>query len=103
MGFFDKIKQGLKKTLQTLNTDVRDLFKSEGRLVDDAFLKDLMGVLVKTDMGIQASQAIVDEINARFRTRVMHMDELLASAKPKLNDLLAQPECRSGLPCKGRP
>ncbi len=92
MGLFDKIKQGLKKTLQTLNTDVRDLFKSEGRLVDDAFLKDLTGVLVKTDMGIQASQAIVDEINARFRTRVMHMDELLASAKPKLNDLLAQPE-----------
>ena len=30
MGFFDKIKQGLKKTKQLLNTDVRDLFKSKG-------------------------------------------------------------------------
>src|SRR5690349_11050410 len=29
MGFFSKIKQGLVKTKQLLNTDVRDLFKSE--------------------------------------------------------------------------
>jgi fused signal recognition particle receptor len=92
MGFFDKIKQGLKKTLQTLNTDVRDLFKNEGRLVDDVFLEELMGILVRTDMGVPAAQAIVDEISAKYRSRVMQMDELLASAKPKLNELLAQPE-----------
>ena len=41
MGFFDKLKDGLTKTTQLLNTDIRDLFKSEGRLVDDAFLDEL--------------------------------------------------------------
>ncbi len=92
MGFFDKIKQGLKKTAQLLNTDVRDLFKSEGRLVDEAFLEELMAVLIKTDMGVQASQAVVDEIGKQFRARVMQMDDLLATVKAKLKQLMAQPE-----------
>ena len=58
MGLFDKIKQGLKKTAQILNTDVRDLFKSEGRLVDQVFLDELLGILIKTDMGVQSAQTI---------------------------------------------
>jgi fused signal recognition particle receptor len=92
MGFFDKIKQGLKKTSQLLNTDVRDLFKSQGRLVDEAFLEELLGILIKTDMGVQAAQAIVEEVSAKYRARVMQMAELLASVKAKLKELLAQPE-----------
>src|SRR5262245_39154438 len=40
-GFFARIKDGLKKTTQLLNTDIRDLFKGEGRLVDDAFIEEL--------------------------------------------------------------
>jgi fused signal recognition particle receptor len=90
MGLFDKIKQGLKKTAQLLNTDVRDLFKSEGRLVDESFLDELLGILIKTDMGVQSAQAIVDEIGATFRARVMQLDELLASVKAKLEELMAQ-------------
>ena len=39
MGFFDKFKQGLQKTTQLLNTDIRDLFKAQGRLVDESFLE----------------------------------------------------------------
>ena len=34
MGLFDKLKQGLTKTTQLLNTNVRDLFKAQGRLVE---------------------------------------------------------------------
>ncbi len=92
MGLFDKIKQGLKKTLATLNTDVRDLFKTEGRLVDDAFLEDLLEVLIKTDMGVQAANAIVDDVRVQFRGRVVQMDDVLATIKQKLRVLLAQPE-----------
>ena len=92
MGLFDKIKQGLKKTAQLLNTDVRDLFKSEGRLVDEAFLEDLLGILIKTDMGVQAAQAIIEEISVKYRARVVEMDELLSSVKAKLKVLMAQAE-----------
>ena len=92
MGLFDKLKQGLKKTARLLNTDVRDLFKSQGRLVDDAFLEELLGILIKTDMGVQAAQAIVDEVSLKFRARVMHIDDLLASVRVKLKELMAQSE-----------
>jgi len=46
MGLFDKLKQGLSKTWKSLNTDIRDLLKSEGRLVDDAFLDELRAKLL---------------------------------------------------------
>jgi fused signal recognition particle receptor len=91
MGLFDKLKQGLKKTTQLLNTDIRDLFKAQGRLVDDAFLNELFETLIKTDMGVEAAQEIVDEIGAAYRARVVEMQELLEQIKKKLKALLAQP------------
>lgn len=92
MGFFSKIKQGLTKTKQLLNTDVRDLFKSQGRLVDEAFLEELMATFIKTDMGVQSAQALVDEIAAKFRARVIHIEDAVATVKDKLKELMAQPE-----------
>lgn len=91
MGLFDKFKQGLKKTKQVLNTDVRDLFKSEGRLVDDAFVDSIFETLVKTDMGVRAGQETADEIRSGFRGRVVTSDEVLGRIKEKLKELMAQP------------
>ena len=91
MGLFEKFKQGLKKTAQMLNTDIRDLFKSEGRLVDDAFLDELFEMLVKTDMGVQAAEEIVAEIRESFRARVVRLEEVLEHVKRSLKTLLAQP------------
>jgi fused signal recognition particle receptor len=91
MGFFDKFKQGLQKTAQLLHTDIRDLFKGGGRLVDESFLEDLFERLVKTDMGVEAAQELVDEINANFKTRVVEEDAVLDVIKQKLKLLLAQP------------
>ncbi len=91
MGLFEKLKQGLKKTAQLLNTDIRDLFKTEGRLVDEAFLDELFEMLVKTDMGVEAAQEIVDEIRDSFRARVVQMEEVLDHIRQTLKTLLAQP------------
>ncbi len=91
MGLFDKLKQGLTKTKQLLGTDIRDLFKAEGRLVDEAFLDDLFEMLIKTDMGVQAAQETVDEIRSAFRARVVQMEEVVQRIKEKLKALLEQP------------
>jgi len=56
MGFFDRIKQGLAKTVSILNTDIRDIFKTSGRLVDDEFLNEMFEMFVKTDMGVVAAK-----------------------------------------------
>ena len=92
MGLFDLFKAGLKKTAQVLNTDIRDLFKQEGRLLDDAFLVELYALLVKTDMGAGPAAAIRDEVQHEFRARVVHKAHLLANIKKKIRELMAQPE-----------
>lgn len=91
MGIFDKFKKGLQKTTQLLNTDIRDLFKSEGRLVDDEFLDELFEKLIKTDMGVQSAQETVETIRTAFRGRVVHLEEVLEEVKKKLKSLMAQP------------
>ena len=91
MGLFAKLKQGLKKTTQVLKTDIRDLFKSEGRLVDDAFIEELFETLIKTDMGVQAAQETVEDVRSAFRGRVVQMEEVQDKIKEKLKSLLEQP------------
>ena len=91
MGFFDKFKQGLRKTAQLLNTDIRDIFKGGGRLVDESFLQEIFEMLVKTDMGVVAAQELSDEVQANYLNRVVEMDAILDLIKQKLKSLLAQP------------
>jgi fused signal recognition particle receptor len=90
MGIFDKLKQGLNKTWRSLNTDVRDLFKSEGRLVDQPFLDEMRAMLFKTDMGYEGVEQIVEEVGTNFRARVVTLEQVVATWKQKLRELLAQ-------------
>ncbi|HEX7378829.1 MAG TPA: signal recognition particle-docking protein FtsY [Pirellulales bacterium] len=101
MGLFDKLKAGLQKTSRLLNTDVRDLFKSAGRLVDETFLDELLVILVKTDMGVQSAQQIVADVRGEFRGRVVHLADVLTAVKKKLRDLLAQDEAPIRLAAEG--
>ncbi|MGL4594929.1 MAG: signal recognition particle receptor subunit alpha, partial [Thermoguttaceae bacterium] len=91
MGFFSRIKEGLAKTVQVLKTDIRDLFKRSGRLVDDKFLEELFEMFVKTDMGVAASNEIIAEVGTQFRGRVVEMADVLNVIKDKLKNLMAQP------------
>jgi fused signal recognition particle receptor len=90
MGFFDKLKQGLAKTGRLLKTDVRDLFKAEGRLIDQAFLDEMRAILFRTDMGYDAVEQIVDEVATNFRGRVVTLEQVLATWQQKLRVLMAQ-------------
>jgi fused signal recognition particle receptor len=90
MGLFDKLKQGLAKTGRLLKTDVRDLFKSEGRLIDQPFLDEMRAILFKTDMGFEAVEQIVGEVASNFRGRVVTLEQILDTWKQKLRALMAQ-------------
>ncbi len=92
VGFFTRMKQALKKTSDLLNTDVRDLFKRQGRLVDEVFLGELYALLVKTDMGAGPAARIRDKIGSDFRGRVVHMPDVLGVVKAELKVIVAQPE-----------
>ncbi|MGD9126965.1 MAG: signal recognition particle-docking protein FtsY [Planctomycetia bacterium] len=91
MGIFDKFKKGLSKTTQLLKTDVRDLFKKEGRLVDDEFLEQIFASMIHTDMGVPTTDETVEEIRTNYRGRVVMMEDVLGTIKAKLKELMAQP------------
>ena len=92
MGFLDRLKAGLAKTAKVLSTDVRDLFKREGRLVDDDFLRELRAALVKTDMGPAAAEAIRADVDRRLRSRVVDPQVVLDSIRTQLLERLRPAE-----------
>ncbi|QDT03012.1 Signal recognition particle receptor FtsY [Rubripirellula lacrimiformis] len=89
-GVFSQVRKALTKTRQALNTDIRDLFKSEGRLVDDEFLQELFARLIRTDMGVTSAEAVRDDIGKRFRARVVHLDDILESITQQTQQMLSQ-------------
>lgn len=91
-GLFARFRQGLQKTTQVLNTDIRDLFKQEGQLVDETFLDRLFEILIRTDMGAAPANEIKEDIHKEFRGRVVEMADVLAQVKAKLLELTEQEE-----------
>ena len=91
-GLLARFRRGLKRTSDLLNTDIRDLFKKDGQLVDDELLDRLFALLVRTDMGAGPAGEIRDQIQSEFRGRVVHMEEVLGRVKEKLMELMAQEE-----------
>jgi len=89
-GLLDRLRAGLAKTARVLNTDVRDLFKREGRLVDEEFLEELRGTLVRTDMGPAAAEAIVIDVRERLRARVVDPEVVIDSIRRELLARLKQ-------------
>ncbi|MBI1247290.1 signal recognition particle-docking protein FtsY [bacterium] len=89
-GFFSRIGQGLAKTRRLLNTDIRDLFKAEGRLVDEELLDEIFAILIQTDMGAGPANQIKDRIARDFRGRVVHTEDILKNIREELASLMQQ-------------
>ena len=89
-GVLGFLKSGIDKTRKALNTDIRDIFKSEGRIVDDAFLEEVFAALIKTDMGAGPAAKIRDDIKAKFRARKMFKKDLIESAQVTIREIMEQ-------------
>ncbi len=66
MGFFEKLKTGLNKTKESFNTKINDVF-SNFRKVDEEFLEELEEVLIMSDMGVDTSVKIVNNLRKRIK------------------------------------
>lgn len=89
-GIFGRFRKALKKTVDVLNTDIRDLVGKEGRLVDEEFLDELFAHLIKTDMGTGPAGKIRDDIQSAFRGRKVMMSDLISSAKTTIQTIMQQ-------------
>jgi fused signal recognition particle receptor len=87
MGWFDKLKQGLQKTRQLLQTDVRDLFRA-GEILDEDRLEQFEARLIRTDMGVIAAGQIIDELRTKCLGRTVNVEEVWETVRGTLKTLL---------------
>lgn len=96
MGFFDKLKQGLGKTKNSIDEKINNVF-SVFRKVDEELLEELEEILVMSDIGMETSVKIIDELRLKIKKEKIEdeeavkkalkeiMADILNIAEPKLN------------------
>ena len=92
MGFFEKLKQGLKKTKDSVFKQVNDIFKSFVS-VDEDMLEELEEVLIAADVGIDASETIIEKLCDRIREeRIRDPQDAKAALMDILCEMIGEPE-----------
>ena len=84
MGFFDKIREGLKKTKESAQNNVNAVLATF-RKVDEEMLSELEDSLILADIGAELSMETVDELRERAKLKNLQDEE---SIKQELCDIL---------------
>ena len=66
MGFFDKLKQGLSKTKNSFEEKMNNVF-STFRKVDEDLLEELEEILIMSDVGVETSTKIIENLRDRIK------------------------------------
>ena len=84
MGLFKKIGQALKKTKDAITRKLDELL-SHGEL-NDEFFDDLTDILISSDVGVNSSMEIVDELRdvchkkkIRFQSHRLRMKKIITT------------------------
>lgn len=85
-GLFARLKQGLAKTGKVLNTDITELFR---RRIDDALFEELEERLLLSDVGVDATRRIMDQITrAVKRGELGDADALMQALERAMTQIL---------------
>lgn len=92
MGFFSKIKEGLKKTKDSVFGQVHELFKNM-RKVDEELLEELEELLIMADVGYASSEKIISELRNELKEqKIQGGDEALEVLKEILVKAIGEDE-----------
>ncbi len=72
MGFFERLKQGLKKTKESILGQVNNIFKSFSK-VDEDMLEELEEVLIASDVGVGVTSDIIEKLRQAIKEK--HISE----------------------------
>ncbi|MDQ2085265.1 signal recognition particle-docking protein FtsY [Herbivorax sp. ANBcel31] len=101
MGFFDKLKKGLKKTKSTITERVDQVLVSFGK-IDEELFEELEEVLITSDVGIDASMKIIEDLKKKVKeTKTTDPREVKKLLRDELNEILGNEE--SELDIKTKP
>jgi len=79
MGFFDKLKNGLSKTKNSFDEKISNAF-SVFRKVDEELLEELEEILIMSDMGLETSVNIIQELRNRIKKEKIQDTEAVKQA-----------------------
>ena len=79
MGFFEKLKNGLNKTKTSFDEKMNNVF-SNFRKVDEDFLEELEEALIMSDIGIETSTKIIDNLRTRIKKEKIEDEEQVKEA-----------------------
>lgn len=79
MGFFDKLKNGLNKTKKSFDEKINNVFSSF-RKVDEDFLEELEEILIMSDIGMDTSVKIINNLRDRIKKEKIQDEEDVKNA-----------------------
>ena len=81
-GFMSRLRRGLSKTRDFLNTDIEDLFSGK-RKIDNELLEELEELLITADLGVQTTMELIETIS-RKTSKIASPDDLKAILKEEI-------------------
>ena len=92
MGFFDKLKEGLAKTKSAFVSQVDNLFKSFVK-VDEELFDELEELLICADVGVGATEEILDKLRDRVKSeRLTDGEQVKAALREIMADMIGEGE-----------
>lgn len=79
MGFFDKLKKGMGKTKNSFDNKISNVFKSFKK-VDEDFLDELEEILIMSDIGMDTSVKIINNLRTRIKKEKIQDEEDVKNA-----------------------
>ncbi len=90
MGFFDKIKEGLKRTTDSVSESIGDVFAAFVK-VDEDMLEELEEAMILADLGVETATEAVDQLRDRAKhERISTKEELRAALKDILCSMMQE-------------
>jgi len=92
MGFFDKLKNGLGKTKSSFGDKMNDIF-SGFRKVDEDLLDELEEILIMSDIGVETSSKIIENLRDRIKKEKIEDEEDVKKAlRDEMKEILDEQE-----------
>ena len=88
-GLFKRLRNGLTKTRDFLNTDIEDLF-SRRRKLDDDTLEELEELLITADLGVRTAMDLMAQIG-RKASKIETVEGLRAALREEILALIEKP------------
>lgn len=88
MGLFDKLKEGLKKTRDSISTKIDEVLVSFG-VIDDELFEELEEILITSDVGVESSMRIIEDLKEKVKkNKVTQPQKVKDLLKEELSEIL---------------